>query len=1030
MTSKEVRNSFIEFFKQRAHTVVPSASVVPLDDPTLLFTNAGMNQFKPIFLGREKRDYTRAVDTQKCIRVSGKHNDLEEVGQSLYHHTFFEMLGNWSFGDYFKREAIAWAWELMTAVWKMPKDKLYATVYEDDNEAEELWRKETDIAHDHILRCGKKDNFWEMGETGPCGPCSEIHIDRGPEYDDDPNAFVNTGSPRYIELWNLVFIQFNRQADGTLKPLPQKHVDTGAGLERITAVLDGKRSNYETDLFMPLMEKIQELSGKAYTSGEGGTPHRVIADHVRCLTFALCDGAMPSHERRGYVLRRILRRASLKGFKLDMHEPFIYKLVPILVDQMGDTFPELKARHQHASLVIKAEEEHFGKTLDRGIELADRYRDQSYSSAYSVFPEILQKAIKIAGQIRSQRTALYEQYRKILEQPALKSFLQMQKEIDQTAQPIREAQRKLYEMTQPVREVRKRMGMALQPIQEIQQKYKEMLRGFAPALKSLETAIAATTIDYTEILKRLQEIPSPPLTGSQVFKLYDTHGFPVDLTTQIAREYGLQVDEEGFQEAMKAQRERARKAGKFTGVFEASALLVKKKVIDVIGPTKFVGYNTLRKTSNILVLLPFRGNTIDIIAQETPFYVESGGQVSDIGTIKIPAKSKNPAILKVEHLVKQNDIIIHTTHAEDISKLERLKNSGGEYGFRATLIVDENHRIPTQYNHTATHLLHKALREIFGDHVHQQGSLVAPDHLRFDYSHFQKPTPDQLADIENRVNEMIRANLLVSAHDIPLKQAQDFGAMALFGEKYDEEVRMIQIGETDKLLPWGDERILSRELCGGCHVHRTGDMGLFVIRAETAAAAGIRRIEALTGSAALQYLADRSHTVDAFTEELASHGSDVLDKLRKTLDEKKGLEKELAKVKAEIAGGEMKSLAASAIDIAGVKFSRGRTEADSLDHLKEIGDALRDGLKSGIGLLVTLIDSKPHMVCVVTPDLVGKGVDAVPIVKQLGKRIQGGGGGKPHLATAGGRNPDGLDNVLKDAPQVVQDLLQTQLKPD
>ncbi|MBU1937485.1 alanine--tRNA ligase, partial [bacterium] len=664
MTSKEVRNDFIEFFKQHAHTVVPSASVVPLDDPTLLFTNAGMNQFKPIFLGQEKRDYTRAVDTQKCIRVSGKHNDLEEVGQSLYHHTFFEMLGNWSFGDYFKREAIVWAWELMTAVWKMPKDILYATVYEDDDEAEELWRNETDIAPDHVLRCGKKDNFWEMGETGPCGPCSEIHIDRGPEFDDDPKAFVNTGSPRYIELWNLVFIQFDRQADETLEPLPQKHVDTGAGLERITAVLDGKHSNYETDLFMPLMEEIQELSGKAYSSDEKGIPHRVIADHVRCLTFALCDGAMPGNEGRGYVLRRILRRASRFGRKLDMHEPFIYKLVPILVDRMGDIFPELKARHQHASLVIKAEEEHFGKTLDRGLE---------------IFEEITQQTKKAKKKI---------------------------------------------------------------------------------------------------------------IPGKDVFRLYDTFGFPLDLTELMAREQNLGIDEEAFKKEMETQRKRSRAASTFT----ATAELIPTGGHKGAGPTKFVGYDELEIETTIIGC-----DERLLYMKETPFYAESGGQVGDKGCVIV--ENTELPIIDVQF---NGNLSAHIISEEHVNLLPDL------IGKTAVARVDKFYRFPTQYNHTATHLLHKALRETLGDHVHQQGSHVAPDHLRFDYSHFQKPEPDELAHIEKRVNEMIRANYLVTPRVIPLKQAQELGAMALFGEKYDEEVRMIQIGETDALLPWGDERILSR----------------------------------------------------------------------------------------------------------------------------------------------------------------------------------------------------------------------------
>jgi alanyl-tRNA synthetase len=883
MTSREVRNSFIEFFRQHGHTFVPSSPVVPQDDPTLLFTNAGMNQFKPIFLGLESRDYTRAANTQKCIRVSGKHNDLEEVGASPYHHTFFEMLGNWSFGDYFKREAISWAWELMTGVWKMPKEKLYATVYEEDDEAEKIWLSETDIPRDHVLRFGKKDNFWEMGETGPCGPCSEIHIDRGVEFDADPRASVNTGSPRFIELWNLVFIQFNRLPDGNLEPLPAKHVDTGAGLERITAVLGGKQSNYETDLFMPLMRKIEEISKKPYVAAESGIPHRVIADHVRCLTFAICDGAMPGNEGRGYVLRRILRRAARFGRKLDVHEPFIHKLVPILVDQMGDVFPELKSHHHHASLVIKAEEEHFGKTLDRGLE---------------IFEEIV--------------------------------------------------------------ETTKRNGQGI-------------------------------------------------LSGEEVFRLYDTFGFPLDLTELMAREQGLQVDAEGFQEAMEAQRERARKAGRFAYQIDTNE---KPILLDPTLPDLFVGYDRLEIET---IVNGYAGQRLFL--QQTPFYAESGGQVGDRGVI-----FANNLELPVVDVQFERGLRAHIIAENKAELLPQL------VGKSVVAQVARKHRLPTQYNHTATHLLHRALRRMLGDHVHQQGSLVAPDYFRFDYSHFQKPTAEELLQVEERVNEMIRENLLVSAHVLPLKQAQELGAMALFGEKYGEKVRMIQLGTTDELLPWGDKQIFSRELCGGCHAKRTGDIGVFVIRNETAAAAGIRRIEALTGEAARRYLTERSRIVDTFVEELESHGSDPVEKLRKMLEERKALEKELSKLKAETARSEMHKLAASASIVKGFKIACGSVEADSLDHLKELGDALRDALHSGVGVLTTLLDGKPHIVCVVTPDLVAKGFDAVPVIKQLGKHIGGGGGGKPHLATAGGRNPEGLSKVIEEAPRVVQNLIQEKIQ--
>lgn len=871
MKSKEVRQRFIEFFKERGHTVVPSASVVPVNDPTILFTNAGMNQFKPIFLGQQKPEFTRAVDTQKCIRVSGKHNDLEEVGVSAYHHTFFEMLGNWSFGDYFKKDAIIWGWELLTQGYNLPKDKLYATIYETDDEAEALWKSETDIDPSHVLRFGKKDNFWTMGDTGPCGPCSELHIDRGPSYDSDPNAFVNTGSPRYIELWNLVFIQYDGQKDGSLIPLPSKHVDTGAGLERITNVLSGVRSNYDTDLFQPLIQHIIEMSGKQYSADETGMAHRVIADHLRCLTFAIADGAMPGNEGRGYVLRRILRRAARYGRKLEMHEPFIYKLIPTLIDVMGEQFPEIKNRHLHVSSVIKAEEEHFGKTLDRGLDSFD----------------------KVVVEVRKNKST---------------------------------------------------------------------------------------------------EIP-----GTEVFKLYDTFGFPLDLTQLMAREQGLTVDESGFTKAMDEQKERARSAGKFemqtgttefvfTGETENREAYLGQTVTSV--QTKMIGY---AKDYSVVFL------------QATPFYSESGGQVGDTGWIEHTESGTRIRIIDTKR--GPDNRIWHYVAEQDAAKVEKLLK------VTVNVQVDPAHRLPVQNNHTSTHLLQAALRETLGEHVHQTGSFVGPDYFRFDYSHFQKPTPDELQQIEERVNEFIRANWAVTPRLTTLKEAQSLGAMALFGEKYGDEVRLVEIGD--------GKTYISRELCGGCHVSRTGDIGLFVIKAETSAAAGIRRIEALTGDRALRYLLEARNKVDDFVSVLGSEGSDPLEKLHKYMDERKKIEKELEQLRSQQAGSAMKDLAMKATAIGKSKLVAAEVTALSLDQLKEMGDAIRDELGSGVGVLLAAIDGKPSMVIVVTPDLVKAGVDAVPMVKELGKFLQGGGGGKPHLATAGGKNLAGIKDVVANASGVI-----------
>lgn len=893
MTSAEVREHFIDFFRSREHAVVPSAPVVPQDDPTLLFTNAGMNQFKRIFLGQEKARSSRVVDTQKCVRVSGKHNDLEEVGLSPYHHTFFEMLGNWSFGDYFKKEAIIWAWELMTGIYGFPKDKLYATVYETDDEAETLWRNETDINPDHVLRFGTKDNWWSMGETGPCGPCSEIHIDRGAEFDPDPKAFVNTDSPRFIELWNLVFIQFEAKDDGSLSDLPAKHIDTGAGLERLTAVLNHCPSNYDTDLFTPIIRSIEASTGKPYPSVENGIPHRVIADHLRCLTFGIADGIMPGNEGRGYVLRRLLRRAARFARKLEMQEPFIYKLVPLVVDMMGDVFPELKERHVHVSRVIRAEEEHFGKTLDRGLERFDA----------------------VVGKVRDDGGKI--------------------------------------------------------------------------------------------------------IPGDEAFRLYDTFGFPFDLMQLMAREVDLTVDETGFEKEMSRQRQRARSARTVAHDDTDSVLTGRAD------PTEFVGYSRLTAEVELLSVLPLENDGIvKFVTRQTPFYAESGGQVADVGTAELRSRSGAACRLNIQDVqIGGNGVFLHTGKLNSGEDCRRFSSeftsdetaAADEAVGTAMLHVDPDHRIPTQCNHTATHLLQAALRKVLGSHVHQAGSLVHPEYLRFDYTHFEKPTAEELTEIEQIVNRRIRENYPVAPQVIPFEEAQKKGAMALFGEKYDNEVRMVEIGD--------GEKVVSRELCGGCHVKRTGDIGLFVIRSESSAAAGIRRIEALTGQRALDYLLEKRGKVDDFITELGSEGSDPLEKLRKTLEEKKKLQKELEKLRTQSAGSRMQSLASSAVQVGTAKLVAAEVTAESMDQLRDIGDALRNSLGRGVGVLAAVIQEKPALVVVVTDDLIKEGVDAVPIVKDLGKHLKGGGGGRPHLATAGGKDPKGLKSAIEDAGSVVEKYL-------
>ena len=770
MTSKDIRKSFIKFFEQKKHKFVPSAPVAPIDDPTLLFTNAGMNQFKSIFLGLEQRDYKRAANTQKCIRVSGKHNDLEEVGKDTYHHTFFEMLGNWSFGDYYKKEAIEWAWELLTGVWQLPKDKLYATVYREDDEAEELWKQVTDIKPDHVLRYDEKDNFWEMGEVGPCGPCSEIHIDLGSEacdhqHEKNHQCKVNGGCARFIELWNLVFIQFNRENDGSLTDLPKKHVDTGMGFERIVAVLQTVPSNYDTDIFTPIIQKISELTGKEYQKNQNGMAHRVIADHARALTFAIGDGALPSNEGRGYVLRRILRRAARFARTLDQHDPMIYKLVPTIVDIMGGAFPEIKEKHQYISMVIKSEEESFGQTLDRGIDLFEKM-----------------------------------------------------------------------------------------------------------------------VFDYQK--KKIAQI-----SGEDAFRLYDTYGFPIDLTQLMAEEKGMMVDEAGFNEEMEKQRERARKAGKWDYGSELNWEEWDK--VSIGKDSTFIGYDSIESNAEIR-LLKIEKEKVFLVLDKTPFYAESGGQVGDVGEIE-----GDGFLLSVEDTVKMGDKIIHIVEGDIPTPLKNPK-------VKARIKRDK--RMSTARNHTSTHLAHAALRNVLGDHVHQSGSLVTPFRLRFDLTHFERISEDQIQEIEKIVNQKILENIQVKSIETTFENAKEMGAIALFGEKYGDQVRAIKIND------------FSMELCGGTHVKSTGQIGFFRIVSESSVAAGIRRIEAVTGDEAFKLANQERGIVHSLSQLFNTSGNELANKVLSLFEENKKLEKELGKVRIKSSSENMEAWIKSAKQVNGFKL--------------------------------------------------------------------------------------------------------------
>ncbi|MCH7770386.1 MAG: alanine--tRNA ligase [Bacteroidetes bacterium] len=861
MTSTEIRDQFLKFFEKKGHKLVPGAPVVPFDDPTLLFTNAGMIQFKDVFLGKGTREYSRAADTQKCIRVSGKHNDLEEVGYDTYHHTFFEMLGNWSFGDYYKKEAIGWAWELLTGVWKLPKERLWATIHNDDDESYSLWKSETDIDPKHILRFGEKDNFWEMGETGPCGPCSEIHINTGDDYNNP--KWVNAGAPECIELWNLVFIQYDKDEKGNLHDLPMKHIDTGMGFERMCAVLQNKKSNYDTDVFSPLIEQVVKLSGIKNNSEENKIPMRVIADHIRTLTFAIADGAVPGNEGRGYVLRRILRRAARYGRKLNLNDPFLYKLVDTLVNTMGDVFPEIRDKKNYVKKIIKAEEESFNATLDRGIEL------------------------------------------------------------------------------------------------------------FGEIINHLET-------------KKTKEIP-----GNEVFKLYDTYGFPADLTNVMAQEKGFTIDEEGFNKLMTEQKDRARNASKdkLTSINISLKDLTSFDLSDDKA-TAFTGYDEFKSKAKITGHKNERDTDL-IILDRSPFYVEAGGQVDDIGKIQVDAD-----LLDVVDVTRIENKTIHIVQNATEGIIAAGKTVIAE--------IDELRRWDIMRNHTATHFFHAALRKVLGDHVHQAGSYVGPDYLRFDFTHFVKLAAEEIRDIEALVNDELRRNYALQHHrNIPFDKAKKMGALMFFGDKYGDKVNVVQYGD------------FTMEFCGGTHVKNSSEIGLFKIVSESSIASGVRRIEAVTGAGVEKYIKNQLSIVKQSNE-----------RIEELFDVKKKLEKEMAELKMKDKLGQLDHILALSSMVKNIKIYKGKVIADNMDELKSFGDVLREKMESGVGVLVAQIDDKVGIVTVVSDDLIKeKKLNAGKIVGMLAKLIGGGGGGRAHLATAGGKNIEQIPAAIGKVEEVVSSLI-------
>ena len=899
LTSQEIRSAFIVFFKDKGHSFVPSSPVVPNDDPTLLFINAGMNQFKDIFLGMKTPNWKSAVNSQKCIRVSGKHNDLEEVGVDTYHHTFFEMLGNWSFDDYFKEESIAWAWELLTEVYKINPDQLWVTVFagdkkdgsEYDAEAAEIWPRVTGIPKERVLACGKKDNFWEMGETGPCGPCSEIHIDLGDEMCDMKHipghvCEVNAGCARYIELWNLVFMQFNRLADGSLEPLKAKYIDTGAGLERIAAVLQNKKSNYETDLFLPIITAISGMCGIEYTydfDSKTDIAMRVIADHLRSLSFAIADSAVPGNEGRGYVLRRILRRAARFGRVLNMHEPFIHKLVPVLVGVMGEAFPEIKNREQFVMTVIESEEASFGRTLDRGLEI------------------------------------------------------------------------------------------------------------FAQAAKKAD---------------------NKTICGEDAFKLYDTFGFPLDLTELMAREAGLKVDNDKFNSLMTEQRERARAAQK------GSSMLSSIVGVDLPETLDDLKYSQDDCRATLLGVITEQGYSSDgeieanknsaIVVDKTCFYAESGGQLGDSG--KIATES---GVFLVEKTQALGHCILHQG---------QLESGCIKVGQKATLTVDKN-RDAIKKNHTATHILQWALQQVLGESLSQQGSLVSPEYLRFDFTHPKAMTPEQVKEVENLVREKIQLDSPLSCNVMGIEEAKKLGAMALFGEKYGDQVRVVTIGgNNDDQL----KEAFSKEFCGGTHVSSIGQIGGFKIIKEESVSAGVRRITALTGTSLIDYLEQRCAVVENLSRILKVSYDKIENRVLGLISDNKEFNKKLKDAHKQGGSDVMvkaKELLACATKIGDAHIIVGELPNAPIDQLRGALDMLKKNAVCAAIMLGASSDDKVVLLSGVTDDLVAKGVKAGDIVKVAAPIVGGGGGGRPHMAQAGGKIPAKLGEALAKAKDFIESKL-------
>ena len=864
MTSNELRQAFLDFFHDHGHEVVASSPLVPGNDPTLLFTNAGMVQFKDVFTGDDKRSYKTAVSSQRCVRAGGKHNDLENVGYTARHHTFFEMLGNFSFGDYFKREAIQYAWDFLTKTLELPEERLWVTVFREDDEAADIWLNEMKVSPERFARMGEKDNFWAMGDTGPCGPCSEIFFDHGPDVLGGPPGSPDEDGDRYVEVWNLVFMQFDRAADGTMTPLPAPSVDTGMGLERIAAVMQGVHSNYQIDLFAHVIQAAADVLG---VRNDGQSSLNVIADHIRACSFLIVDGVLPGNEGRGYVLRRIVRRAVRHGKKLGMDDLFFHKLVAPLVQEMGEAYPELAKAQAHVEKVLAKEEARFAETLDQGMEI-------------------------------------------------------------------------------------------------------------------LEAAIA--------------DLDGKQLPGDVVFKLYDTYGFPVDLTADIARERGLEVDQQGFEAAMEGQRERARAASKFS-VAGGDGLKTDAK-------TEFLGYVGTEASCEIIALFQ-DGKAVDelatgddgaVILASTPFYAESGGQIGDTGILVDEGK-----LFRVDDTQKSGDANV---------QFGTVEQGTLNVGDKIEAVVDADRRQAIRLNHTATHLMHAALRQVLGDHVAQKGSLVAPDRLRFDFSHYEGVTAEQLQEIEDLVNDEIRRNVAAETKLMTYDDAIESGAVALFGEKYGDKVRVLSLGD------------FSVELCGGTHVDRTGDIGVFKITHEGGVASGVRRIEAMTGAGALEWIDTNQRALSELAGMLRSTPDQAAAKVEQLLKQNKELEKKLATAKHALITGQGSDQDDNVREIAGIKVLVSRLDGVDAKSMRDAVDRAKDKLQNAIVVFASVDDGKVRLAAGVTKNNIDK-IKAGDLIKPVAEQVGGKGGGRPDFAQAGGNDPSKLDSALKSVPGWIADKL-------